>query len=395
MRWAKRYLGPLVLILGLTFLLCEAILRIAGISHLTIYKYDECCGYTLRPGYEGWYRGEGEAYLIITPDGFRDRERLRKKPDNTVRIAVLGDSNVEALQIPLEDTFCQVMERELASCGDKKIEVINFGVGGYGTTNELLLLKYRVWQYSPDIVVLCFTSGNDLLDNAARYQQYLDILKYYRGKNSYADMNFIKYKIKVTALKIRDFFTSNFYSVQAVYKLKAEIEKRAQMASARNKSLHPLLKEEGLKNEVYREPDTPFWKDAWALTEKLILEMRDEVRRHGVEFLVVTMVTYPQCYPDPATRRELLRLLDVEDLFYPDYRLKKLGEKEGFEVYNLAPLFQAYAEEHQVYLAGFKTSPVPGRGHLNAEGNRLAGKILARNFCQLLQKNGLAKNKEN
>ena len=40
----------------------------------------------------------------------------------------------------------------------KQVEVINFGVSGYGTAQELLTLRQKVWDFSPDIVVLAFTT---------------------------------------------------------------------------------------------------------------------------------------------------------------------------------------------------------------------------------------------
>ena len=386
--WFKKVIGPAAAILLTAGLLCEIVLRISGISYLPFYQYDECCGYSLRPGYEGWFRDEGESYLRITKDGLRDRERQIEKPENTLRIAVFGDSCVEAVQVPLEQTFCKVLEKELAASGAKKIEVINFGVGGYGTSNELLLLKFKGWRYSPDIVVLCVTTANDLLDNIGRYHQYQEILNYYQGSNDYFDLKYIKYNLKVTALKIREFFLCHLRLVQAFVKIKNEIEKRVLLAYHQDKMLHPLLEEAGIKNEIYQEPTTNFWQEAWSVTEKLILEMRDEVHRRGVEFLVVTMVNSPQCYPDAGIRQEFLKLLNLTDLFYPDYRIKKLGEREGFEVLNLAPLFQEYADKHQVFLTGFKNSRLPGRGHWNAAGHRLAGKILARKFHRKMEQDG-------
>src|SRR5205814_6625220 len=47
----------------------------------------------------------------------------------------------------------------------KKIEVLNFGVSGYGTAQELLTLREQVWKYSPDIVMLAITTNNDITDN--------------------------------------------------------------------------------------------------------------------------------------------------------------------------------------------------------------------------------------
>jgi hypothetical protein len=168
----RRWASNLLLIAGgllVGLLLTEAGLRLAGYSYPNFYMTDASRGVALRAGAEGWWRREGEAYIRINSDGLRDREHERQKPPNTVRIAVLGDSYAEALQVPVEKTFWAVMERELQQCASfkgQKVEVINFGVSGYGTALELITLREKVWAYAPDIVLLAVTTGNDIGDNS-------------------------------------------------------------------------------------------------------------------------------------------------------------------------------------------------------------------------------------
>ena len=50
--------------------------------------------------------------------------------------------------------------------GSSAIEVMNFGVDGYGTAQEFFTLLEDVWQFSPDIVVLAFFPGNDVRNNS-------------------------------------------------------------------------------------------------------------------------------------------------------------------------------------------------------------------------------------
>lgn len=135
----KRLSVKLLLILGgLVFglLIAEIALRIIGFSYPIFYAPDQYRGYSLRPGMEGWYHLEGGSYVRINSGGLRDREHSKIKPADTLRIAVLGDSYAEALQVPVENAFWAVMERRLRECqtfAGRKVEVINFGVSGYGT----------------------------------------------------------------------------------------------------------------------------------------------------------------------------------------------------------------------------------------------------------------------
>src|SRR6266403_352890 len=168
----KSYLAKGVLIgvgLFVALLLLEGGLRIAGVIHTgSFFTGDLVRGWGLRPFAHAWAIGEAKVNVRINSDGLRDREHAIQKPAGTLRIAVLGDSYVEGMNVPLEKTFPAVLERELSSCaalGDRQVEVINFGVSGYGTAQELLTLREHVWKYDPDIILLAFYTGNDFFNN--------------------------------------------------------------------------------------------------------------------------------------------------------------------------------------------------------------------------------------
>ena len=125
-------------------LIAETALRVIGYSFLEFYVPDNSRGYALRPGISGWYHKENDAYIQINSDGLRDREHEINKPANTIRIAIVGDSYAEALQVAQEATFWSILEKRLNECSpNKRIEVINFGVSGYGTTQELITLRNK------------------------------------------------------------------------------------------------------------------------------------------------------------------------------------------------------------------------------------------------------------
>src|SRR4051812_26091528 len=87
--------------IGIGLLLSEMALRILGYSYPIFYQTDEIRGLALRPNVKGWYRKEGESYVVINSDGLRDREHSIEKPPGTFRIAIIGDSYAEALQVPV------------------------------------------------------------------------------------------------------------------------------------------------------------------------------------------------------------------------------------------------------------------------------------------------------
>ena len=370
--------------------LCEIGLRLAGISYPSFYTWDEYRGFALRPGAEGWFRSEGESYIRINSAGLRDHEHTKTKPANTLRIAILGDSYAEARQVSIEETFLAVLERELAKCpyvSGRQVDVINFGVSGYGTAQELMTLRHKVWDYSPDIVILAFLTGNDLTDNLRAFgSEPMRPYFVYRNGELVLDDSFrtlAAYRARQTLVASVGYWAINYSRVVQVmnaaqHKIAAHIRNRSQ-GELEPRGKHKDDEEVGLDDQVYSEPSDPLWQEAWRVTEGLIVLMRDEVRKYGADFLVVTLSNKMQVYPDPLVRQAFMKRIGVRTLFYPDLRIKTLGEREGFPVLNLAPKFQLYADQHKIFLHGFHSNM--GGGHWNAFGHRLAGETIAQDLC--------------
>ncbi len=364
---------------------CEIVLRLTGFSDPLLYDFDPIVGFRPLPGAEGWNRDEGETYIVMNSDGLRDREHQKIKPPRTYRIAILGDSYAEARQIPIEQTFWSVLERRLNRCeafhDGQEVEVINFGVTGHGTAREYLTLKHYAWQYSPDMVILAFLTGNDIQNNSKVLEGKLT-RPYFLLKDgelsldkSFADSpEFKKWK--------EHWFWKGKLWVRRHSRLYQFARKVLQYGNPLTQEDQRIVEGEevGLDSQVYKKPQTPEWKEAWKITEKLLVKIRDEVQHHQARFLVVTLCNAIQVQPDPAVRQRFMKQLAIDTLFYPDLRIQAFAKQQDIEVLTLAPQFQRYAEQHMVFLHGFPNTRM-GTGHWNSTGHRLAGKILAEYLC--------------
>lgn len=88
--------------------------------------------------------------------GYRDVEHSVAKAPGVTRILVLGDSITFGLRVErFSDTFPAKLERNLKAAG-VSAEVINFGVCGYDTGQELELLKRRGLALQPDVVMVAY-----------------------------------------------------------------------------------------------------------------------------------------------------------------------------------------------------------------------------------------------
>jgi hypothetical protein len=384
-------------------LLTEVFLRVIGYSYPIFYATDYYRGFALRPGIEGHYQREGASYVRINSDGQRDREHTKTKPPDTVRIAVLGDSFAEAMHVPMEQTFWSLMERKLEECNafpGKQVEVMNFGVSGYGTAQELMTLRQKVWVYSPDIVVLAFTTYNDIYDNSRALSKTQDVPYFtYRSGELVYDASFrdsSEYQWHDSRLsKLGRWFHDHLRLVQLIHyaqfvgklrltewrnQRRAATTQPAQTpAGATTTRPAPTTEEIGIDNMIYVEPQDDNWKEAWRVTEGLIRQMGDEVRQRGAKFVVVTLSNAIQVYPDPVVRQNFMKHIGTNTVFYPNLRLKAMAVRENIDLVDLAEPMQIFADQNHVFLHGFGKDI--GNGHWNTEGHRMAAQLISRQFC--------------
>lgn len=378
-----RFLGILFSILfGIAAALAIAELAIHYVNLYFPYFtcYDPDRGWALRPGVSGWWHKEGASVVSINQGGFRGPEVMKAKPPGTVRIAMLGDSYTQAIQVPYEQTFCAVSAQKLAECpavAGLHVQSLNLGVDGYGTAQELITLRRQAWAYSPDIVVLALFLGNDVRNNSVVLEtnQCRPFYVYKDGKLAAAGPFVESPEYRAWCMARFDFRNVGLF---ALLKNGWEILRDYE---GRPTAEYPA--EAAINYDVYRPPVDQAWKDAWQVTEELVTEMHKEVAAHHAMFLVVTLDTAFQVWPDPKARARFAKFMKADDLFYPDERIAALGKREGFEVLTLAKPLQEYAESHHVYLHGFPNSSM-GFGHWNADGHRLAGELIGEKLCTMI-----------
>lgn len=385
----RRFLFPSILIavgLVIGLVIAEALLRMMNIDqlvgHIRLFEHDYERGARHRPGAEGWWTKEGKVFVRINSDGLRDREHTIIKPKETIRIAVLGDSYAEAIQVEMEEAFWAVMERELKSCnviGKRNIEVINFGVSGYGTGSELITLQREVWKYEPDIVLLAFLTGNDLKNNSYVLQQGA-FLTYFTLKNNKLQRIIpAGEKLALKRDKIKRIWET-FVSYSRLFQLAEHLRQTNKLPGhifQKNVGSVEFGIEDGRN---YLEPKEQIWRETWEVTEAIIKEINQEITARGKQMFFVTLSNGIQVHPEREIRIAVAKRLGVSDLFYPDRRLIHFVNQEGIPSVMLSPYLLNWAEKNQTCVHGFDNA-VPCAGHWNEHGHQLAGKILSQAIC--------------
>lgn len=373
--------GIVVLSSLIAILLFEILLRVIGYSAPIWYEPHPRLGWTLRPGLAAWFTNEGRGFVRVNAAGMRDRDHALDKPEGVYRIAVLGDSYAEARQVAAGETFWALLPGRLERCGfqpGKRVEVLNFGVSGYGTAQEYLLLESTAIRYRPDLVVLQFTNGNDVRNNSVALEAEKDrpffmlepggVLRIDRSFASKA--GFLSRSSRSSQL-VRQ-ATDHSRVLQLVRNIRSM--PFVQKAHANN------AVEQGLEPVVLAPPSDTLWEEAWRITEQLIAKTSDYAQRKGARFLLVTAPYAIQVHPDRKLREALQAKLGVPDLFYPDRRIAELSKRNAIPALALAFEMQRLAEERKTYFHGFPNVGM-GRGHWNASGHLVAAELIARHLC--------------
>ncbi len=130
--------------------------------------------YELEPNRVALFRGQR---VEMNSFGMRSPEIAQDKPLHTKRIAVLGDSYAFGWGVPQNSTFSRWLETELNRTAPQgeRVEVLNFGVPGYATFQEVGGFFEKGVRFSPDVVLVYFIKNDfglpffirDLNDNSS------------------------------------------------------------------------------------------------------------------------------------------------------------------------------------------------------------------------------------
>lgn len=103
---------------------------------------------------QGWNSGVGDY--------------VRARRAGVTRIALVGDSFVEALQVPYTDSAAEVLARTAAKDG-LAADVYRFGISGAPLSQYVQMVEHEVVGYHPDWIVVCVVHND--FDESYRFLQ--------------------------------------------------------------------------------------------------------------------------------------------------------------------------------------------------------------------------------
>lgn len=377
--WHKRFLFGLAYALFMIVtlsLLGEVALRVLPLGKFRsapFRQYDPDLGVSLIPNMKvthsrGCFTGEVETNRW----GFRDRDRILEKPQGVFRIALIGDSVVEGVHVNPEQVMNIQMEKLLQQQSQRNVEVMDFGIEGIGTTQELILYQERIRQFHPDLVLLTF-SDNDVMNNSSTLQPksygiHTWYSPYYnldaKGQLVFQPVQRRSFNQLISLLERHSYLA---YYVERVW-FRADL---------------PLYKWHGLPvyfGSYSDDPLDPEWQQAWLVTEKVMARMRDTVEADGAKFAVIPWTNFSDI--DPDWRQRLTKQFgSVPGEMVPaklDERLQHLADRQKITMEFLTPYMQAYRDQHHLQWPYFSLTCDP---HFSALGHQ----VVAGAMVELLQ----------
>jgi lysophospholipase L1-like esterase len=122
------------------------------------YLYDPEIRYVMAPSQKGWI---DDGPTTINSLGFRGSEVAVPKPPGRFRVVFIGDSLTLGWGVADNETFAARLERLLHErFGNRDLDVVNLGVGGYDTRQEVTVLARNVSRLEPDLVLVGFYSND-------------------------------------------------------------------------------------------------------------------------------------------------------------------------------------------------------------------------------------------
>jgi hypothetical protein len=295
---------------------------------------------------------EGDVPVRINSRGYRGREYPWHAPAG-FRILGLGDSFAFGYGVEEDDTYLARLERALAG---RRAEVINAGLAGMGPDNEARLLAADGPGLRPDLVLVGFYVGNDLIDaatgvartrlrNGSPMVPEAILERWYRPLRPGRILPPPLARPAPGGLDLPLPFKDSLRRHSHLYRLVTGRVGRVQMAwrappaaTASVDEFNPFRQEAFCLKSYPPEFDL-----AWQRAKDALGEIKAWCDGHGARLAVVVFPTEAQVYPErweDVRRRFALRDEDF-DLDKPQRILSEYAARSGIPLIDLLPVLRA------------------------------------------------------
>lgn len=308
----------------------ELFLALANAGQQEYLQPDAVLGMVHIPKKQVTWRMEGFSNDKFNSQGERDIEHAFAKPRGVKRIAFLGDSATEGLQVPLEKTYARRLQSLLDEKYPGQFEVLNFACASYSTGQQLVKMRDTVAKYRPDLTVYLY-NRHDACDSVRDpSKKFVDPRPYFyldQKKILHQDDSILKVEApRLAPNAVLDFLRRNsrIYGVMMQTDLYLGV----------NESLYRILRS-GLKAGIPAHPKPRYESQmAFFVMLELIKSINEECRNGNGQFAVMM---FPKTIEDPQFATQGAYISDQ-------------ARKDGFHYLDLSQSFENVPNKNRLFL---------------------------------------------
>lgn len=338
-------------------ILLEVLIRMSGLTWYDLREVDPKTG-LLRFSPNSEIRVKRSCFETIVhsnSDGFYAREYAIEKPEGVTRVAILGDSMIEGVQVSMDENVAVRLELLMRGAG-YQVEVMPFGISSRGTYINMRTYEAYVKKYKPDIVIDAFLMSNDLNDDtsgpfAARFDADGSVSLTAPLQTQKAFIGHARGLMRHSALVM-----SLYRAVQGV-----SMQSRTETLGG---SVPPAY-------QPYSKERVQAIEDAWFLEEKLLKKFKEVAEENSAHFVVVSLTEAYRVHPDVREQVIPQKVFERLDFSLPEQRLAEIATQ--LDILYL-PLLAPFIERART---SGELSYLPCDGHWSATGHQWAAEEIA------------------
>ncbi|HXV14815.1 MAG TPA: GDSL-type esterase/lipase family protein [Candidatus Krumholzibacteria bacterium] len=367
--------NAILLVVTLVVLIVAAEITLRVVYHPeflgSVIHYDPVLGWSLEPNASlvSVDSQRGLRYRIdINSLGLRDRDLEIDKRRTARRVLILGDSFVFGVGVNAGERFSDVLGRALPD----DVEVINAGVPGWGTDQEMLFYESSLRRLQPDVVVLTFLGQNDVVNNGLRGP----LIEVGTKPRFLCDGDRLLLEPPTPPAKLS--FSQRAKRTLRKSRLLLFIKRRFDMREYQHHAVEdPRFVTHGYEAHrhlshwsVYDARGGEAIDEAWCVTERVIDRLAADCREDSAELVVFAFPS--QVEVDEPWREEMMKRTGVDpanmDFARPYRRLSSFCAARGIEYHYPIDAFHAAAQKEPLYF--------DHDAHPNIAANALAAELL-------------------
>ena len=302
--------------------------------------------------------------------GYRGPEVAYEKPEDVYRILIIGDSFVEAIQVPYKQTFQAQLQARLSQhdTPERRYEVVAMGRTGWGTMHEATYYQVEGHKYNADLVILMFYI-NDVADNLPR-------VFYPNINNTNYDFVIDEGQVQIVDTNERPLPPNNGRLLYNALHWRLRETKLAKLFIRLADPPIPIVTPGGVMSRVHpqfyiyvTEPEVEGYAEGWQRTADLLTILAQDVQADGAQLAIVPIFLGSEMVNNVSGWFPELTDGWQWDDSLPDTRLAEILDNTSAYLWPTRPTFTAYADgmEGQVYNLFY----LPEDGHFNVLGHQV------------------------